>query len=367
MMEPTTLLRTPLHAAHEALNARIVPFAGYEMPVSYAGLTEEHQAVRNRAGMFDVSHMAEFELHGPDACALIQWITTNNAAALADGQVQYSCMPNGEGGIVDDLLVYRFHAERWMLVVNASNHEKDWNWILEQMERNPWDVQIFDRSSDWALIAVQGPEAAGLVAGLSDAPSPEGLAYYTFREGTVAGVPAILSATGYTGAGGLELYVPAEAAERVWNALLALDIPPCGLGARDTLRLEAGFCLYGNDIDDTTSPIAAGLGWITRFNKEFIDRERFEAEKANGSPQVLRGFKMLERGIPRQGYPIVDSAGSIIGRVTSGTMSPTLGYGIAMGYVDAAHAGLGNQVGIQVRQKNLAAEVVKPGFLPKKG
>jgi aminomethyltransferase len=193
------------------------------------------------------------------------------------------------------------------------------------------------------------------------------LAYYTFREGTVAGVPAILSATGYTGAGGLELYLPAEAAERVWNALLALDIPPCGLGARDTLRLEAGFCLYGNDIDDTTSPIAAGLGWITRFNKEFIDRERFEAEKANGSPQVLRGFKMLERGIPRQGYPIVDETGTVIGRVTSGTMSPTLGYGIAMGYVDAAHAGLGNQVGIQVRQKNLAAEVVKPGFLPKKG
>jgi aminomethyltransferase len=363
-METSTLLRTPLHAAHTALHARIVPFAGYEMPVSYAGLTEEHLAVRNRAGMFDVSHMAEFELRGPDALALIQWMTTNDAARLEDGQVQYSCMPNGLGGIVDDLLVYRFHSEKWMLVVNASNHEKDWNWIMQQIESHPWDVQIFDRSADWALIAVQGPEAAGLVGQISDAPSPAQLAYYTFREGEVAGVPAIISATGYTGAGGVELYVPAEGAEAVWNALLELNIPPCGLGARDTLRMEAGFCLYGHEIDDSTSPIAAGLGWITRFTKDFVDRERFEREKAAGSPQILRGLKMLDRAIPRQGYPIVDREGNEIGRVTSGTMSPTLGMGIAMGYIDHAHAQLGNEVYVSIRQKNVAASVVKPGFLP---
>lgn len=363
-METTTLLRTPLHDAHIALHARIVPFAGYEMPVSYAGLTEEHLAVRNRVGMFDVSHMAEFELLGPDALAVIQWITTNDASRLEDGQVQYSCMPNGRGGIVDDLLVYRFHAEKWMLVVNASNHQKDWNWILQQIDAHPWDVQIFDRSADWALIAVQGPEAAGLVGQISDAPSPTQLAYYTFREGQVAGVPAVISATGYTGAGGVELYVPASGAVTVWNALLALGIPPCGLGARDTLRMEAGFCLYGHEIDDSTSPIAAGLSWITRFTKDFVDRERFEREKAAGSPQILRGLKMIDRAIPRQGYPIVDGEGREIGRVTSGTMSPTLGMGIAMGYIDQDHAQLGNEVYVSIRQKNMAATVVKPGFLP---
>ena len=362
-METTELKLTPLDAEHDALGAKMVPFAGYRMPVTYAGLTEEHHAVRQRVGMFDVSHMGEFIVQGPQALDLIQWITTNDAAKLVDGQVQYSCMPNGEGGIVDDLLVYRFNAESFMLVVNASNLEKDWAWITGQ---NRFDATVEDRSEQFALIAVQGPEATAAVAPhFKGTQAPGDLKYYTFTEGTFGGVPTICSATGYTGAGGYELYVPTEQAVVVWKALLEAGVPPCGLGARDTLRLEAGFCLYGNDIDDTTSPIAAGLGWITKFTKDFVDRERFEAEKANGSEQRLRGLVITERGIPRQGYAVEDAAGDVIGRVTSGTMSPTLGHAIGLAYLAGENAQLGSTVYVRIRNKTIPAQVVRPGFLPR--
>ncbi len=362
-METTELKSTPLLAEHQALGAKMVPFAGYHMPVSYAGLTEEHHSVRNRVGMFDVSHMGEFMVKGPEALDLIQWITTNDASKLVDGQVQYSCMPNGEGGIVDDLLVYRFNAESFMLVVNASNLEKDWNWIQGQ---NRFNATLEDRSEAFALIAVQGPEATAAVAPhFQGAAAPGDLKYYTFTEGTFAGVPTVLSATGYTGAGGFELYLPAEQASGVWKALLEGGVTPCGLGARDTLRLEAGFCLYGNDIDDSTSPLAAGLGWITKFTKDFVDRDRFEAEKANGSTTVLRGLVITERGIPRQGYDVEDANGQVIGRVTSGTMSPTLGHAIGLAYLAAENAQLGGTVFVRIRNKALPAQVVRPGFLPR--
>lgn len=362
-METTELKLTPLDAEHEALGAKMVPFAGYRMPVTYAGLTEEHHSVRQRVGMFDVSHMGEFIVQGPGALDLIQWITTNDASKLVDGQVQYSCMPNGEGGIVDDLLVYRFNAESFMLVVNASNLEKDWAWITGQ---NRFDATIEDRSEQFALIAVQGPEATAAVAPhFEGTDAPGDLKYYTFTEGLFAGVPTICSATGYTGAGGYELYVPTEQAVTVWKALLEAGVPPCGLGARDTLRLEAGFCLYGNDIDDTTSPISAGLGWITKFTKDFVDRERFEAEKANGSAQQLRGLVITERGIPRQGYQVEDAEGAVIGRVTSGTMSPTLGHAIGLAYLAGENAQLGSTVHVRIRNKTVPAQVVRPGFLPR--
>ena len=359
-MEPSQLKLTPLDAAHDALGAKMVPFAGYRMPVSYAGLIEEHHAVRQHVGMFDVSHMGEFLVRGPQALDLIQWITTNDASKLVDGQVQYSCMPNGKGGIVDDLLVYRFNAESFMLVVNASNLEKDWNWIAEA---NRFEATVEDRSAAFALIAVQGPEAGAVVAPFYQGTVPT--KYYTFTEGAFAGVPTILSATGYTGAGGFELYVPAERAEEVWAALLGAGVPPCGLGARDTLRLEAGFCLYGNDIDDSTSPIAAGLGWITKFTKDFIDRERFEAERTAGSAHVLRGLVITERGIPRQGYAVENAAGEVIGRVTSGTMSPTLGHAVGLAYLAQQNADLGSTVFVRIRNKALPARVVRPGFLPR--
>lgn len=362
-METTELKLTPLDTEHEALGAKMVPFAGYRMPVTYAGLTEEHHSVRQRVGMFDVSHMGEFIVQGPGSLDLIQWITTNDASKLVDGQVQYSCMPNGKGGIVDDLLVYRFNAESFMLVVNASNLEKDWDWISGQ---NQFDATIEDRSEQFALIAVQGPEATAAVAPhFEGAQAPGDLKYYTFTEGLFAGVPTICSATGYTGAGGYELYVPTEQAVTVWKALLDAGVPPCGLGARDTLRLEAGFCLYGNDIDDTTSPISAGLGWITKFTKDFVDRERFEAEKASGSEAQLRGLVITERGIPRQGYQVEDAEGAVIGRVTSGTMSPTLGHAIGLAYLSGENALLGSTVHVRIRNKTVPAQVVRPGFLPR--
>lgn len=354
---------TPLDAEHDALGAKMVPFAGYRMPVTYAGLTEEHHNVRQRVGMFDVSHMGEFIVSGPEALDLIQWITTNDASKLVDGQVQYSCMPNGQGGIVDDLLVYRFNAHSFMLVVNASNLQKDWDWISGQ---NKFNATVEDRSEQYALIAVQGPEATAAVASqFKGEREPGDLKYYTFTEGTFAGVPTICSATGYTGAGGYELYVPTEHAVAVWKALLEAGVPPCGLGARDTLRLEAGFCLYGNDIDDTTSPLAAGLGWITKFTKDFVDRERLEQEKSNGSEHILRGLVITERGIPRQGYDVENADGAVIGRVTSGTMSPTLGHAIGLAYLSAENAQLGSTVYVRIRNKTIPAEVVRPGFLPR--
>ena len=341
----------------------MVPFAGFDMPVSYAGLIQEHNAVRESCGMFDVSHMGEFRIKGPEALDLIQWITTNDASKLEAGKVQYSCMPNGRGGIVDDLLVYCLNRNEFMLVVNASNREKDWEWIASQ---NRWNAEVTDESDEWSLIAIQGPRAAEFLqpfvkeAGIGD------MAYYTFQEATVGGKTVLLSATGYTGAGGFEIYLPNAQAQGVWNALLDAGVEPCGLGARDTLRMEAGFCLYGNDIDDTTSPIAAGLGWITKFSKTFVDSDRFAKEKESGSKELLRGLVLQERGIPRQGYSIESAAGDVIGRITSGTQSPTLGYGIAMGYVLRDAGLLDEIVYIRIRKKAIPARIVRLGFLPKR-
>lgn len=361
-LTPAALKQTPLHAEHVRAGAKLVPFAGYDMPVSYTGLVEEHHAVRNRVGLFDVSHMGEFIVEGPGALDLLQYATTNDVARLRPGQVQYSCMPNGQGGIVDDVLVYRLEEERFMLVVNASNREKDLAWLNGL---NRWEATVTDRSEAYALLALQGPGAAEVLRPLADGPDPAELKYYTFRTGSVCGRPALISATGYTGAGGFELYVAPEDAATVWRALLDAGVPPCGLGARDTLRLEAGFCLYGNDIDDATSPIEAGLGWITKFTKEFVDRERFHGQVTHGTARTLRGLRLLDRGIPRHGYTVEDAEGNTIGEVTSGTMSPTLGYGIGLAYLAADSAELGNHVFVRVRNNALRAEVVRTGFLPR--
>lgn len=354
--------RTPLYEHHLADGGKMVEFAGFEMPVSYAGLKEEHHAVRKAVGMFDVSHMGEFMVEGPEALDLIQWITTNDASRLTPGQVQYSCMPNGKGGIVDDLLVYRLEDQKFMLVVNASNMDKDWQWIADQ---NRFQATLSNLSDNFALIALQGPGAAEILEPLADSPTPSELKYYTFREGSVAGVPTIISATGYTGAGGFELYVPAERAGEIWDALRAAGVPPCGLGARDTLRLEAGFCLYGNDIDDTTSPIAAGLSWITKFTKDFVDSETFKAHKEHGTETRLMGIRMEGKGIPRSGYECVDGNGNVIGRLTSGTQSPTLEVGIGLAYLNADQAKIGTAIAVRIRNKDIPAIVVKPGFLPR--
>ena len=339
----------------------MVEFAGFEMPISYAGLKEEHHAVRTSVGMFDVSHMGEVFVEGERALDFVQWISSNDASKLVDGGIQYSCMPNGNGGIVDDLLVYRLAETRFMLVVNASNLDKDLAWMKDQ---NQFGVTLTNKSDEFALIALQGPRASEILAPLADGPSPAELKYYTFREGTVAGKPAVISATGYTGAGGFELYVPAADAPAIWEALKGEGVPPCGLGARDTLRLEAGFCLYGNDIDDTTSPISAGLGWITKFTKDFVDSERLAAEKAAGPQNRLRGLRMEERGIPRAGYDVTNSSGEVIGRLTSGTQSPTLGIGIGLAYIASNQAKIGDRVFVRIRNKDVAATVTKPGFLP---
>jgi len=339
----------------------MVEFAGFEMPISYAGLKEEHHAVRTSVGMFDVSHMGEVFVEGERALDFVQWISSNDASKLVDGGIQYSCMPNGNGGIVDDLLVYRLAETRFMLVVNASNLDKDLAWMKDQ---NKFGVTLTNKSDEFALIALQGPRASEILAPLADGPSPAELKYYTFREGTVAGKPAMISATGYTGAGGFELYVPAADAPAIWEALKGEGVPPCGLGARDTLRLEAGFCLYGNDIDDTTSPISAGLGWITKFTKDFVDSERLAAEKAAGPQNRLRGLRMEERGIPRAGYDVTNSSGEVIGRLTSGTQSPTLGIGIGLAYIASNQAKIGDRVFVRIRNKDVAATVTKPGFLP---
>jgi len=362
-METATppLIPTALHAAHIAAGGKMVEYAGYSMPVSYAGLVEEHHAVRNACGMFDVSHMGEFRIKGAEALDLIQWITTNDASKLTPGKVQYSCMPNGRGGIVDDLLVYCIHSEEYLLVVNAANKQKDWDWIHSQ---NRWNAEIADESDDWSLIALQGPSAAVTLQPLCSE-SIDAMGYYTFQMGHVCGKPCLISATGYTGAGGFELYLRNDDVQTVWEALAKAGVPPCGLGARDTLRLEAGFCLYGNDIDDGTSPISAGLGWITKFSKDFVDREKLANEKESGSEEILRGLVVRERGIPRSGYPLENESGETIGRVTSGTSSPTLGHGIAMGYIQKAHAKLGNRVFVRIRKNAVPAEVVRPGFLSK--
>ncbi|MFN3529155.1 MAG: glycine cleavage system aminomethyltransferase GcvT [Bacteroidia bacterium] len=354
---------TALYQQHIDLGAKMVPFAGYNMPVSYAGIKLEHQAVREAVGVFDVSHMGEFLVKGPHALDLLQYITTNDVSKLEDGKVQYSCMPNGQGGIVDDLLVYRLNEEKYLLVVNASNMEKDWAWIKRQ---NKWEVDVQDLSDNLSLLAVQGPNAIPALQSLTDIPLAD-ISYYSFRTGLLAGVEdVIISATGYTGSGGFELYIPNASAPKVWKAVLDVGadfgIQPCGLGCRDTLRLEMGFCLYGNDINDSTSPIEAGLGWITKFTKDFIDSDLLASQKANGVDRKLVGFEMQERGIARQHYKICDAEGHEIGEVTSGSESPSTGKLIGMGYVNNPHNKAGSQIFIEIRNKLVPAMVVKLPF-----
>ncbi|QYA26541.1 glycine cleavage system aminomethyltransferase GcvT [Gramella sp. MT6] len=352
-----------LSEKHKELNAKMVPFAGFNMPVSYEGVNIEHETVRKDLGVFDVSHMGEFLISGEHALDLIQRISSNDASKLVDGKAQYSCMPNNEGGIVDDLIIYRIDAEKYLLVVNASNIEKDWNWIAHH---NTMDATMRDLSDDMSLLAIQGPKAAEAMQSLTDIDLAN-MKFYTFEVGTFAGVEkVIVSATGYTGSGGFEIYFKNEDAEQIWDEVMKagkdFGIKPIGLAARDTLRLEMGYCLYGNDIDDTTSPIEAGLGWITKFNKDFINSEELKKQKEDGPKRKLVAFELDERGIPRQGYDIVDENGKKIGEVTSGTMSPSLEKGIGLGYVPSDIAGVGNKVSIQIRKKAVSATQVKLPF-----
>lgn len=357
---------TALSQKHISLGAKMVPFAGYNMPVSYTGLNEEHAVVRNSVGVFDVSHMGEFILRGEHALDLIQKVTSNDASVLTDGKAQYSCLPNATGGIVDDLLVYRIDAKTYMLVVNASNIEKDWNWIKSQ---DTWNVDMKDISEETSLLAIQGPDAVATLQKLTDVNLSE-IPYYSFVKGKFNGVEnVVISNTGYTGAGGFELYFENPQAENMWNAIFEagkeFNIKPIGLGARDTLRLEMGFCLYGNDIDDTTSPIEAGLGWITKFTKDFTNRAAIEAQKTNGVSRKLVGFEMIDRGIPRHDYPVADANGQVIGKVTSGTQSPTLGKAIGLAYVNTEFAKSGSEIHIMIRDKAVKAIVCKIPFLRK--
>ncbi len=367
MNEAETIMKsTSLTDTHIALGAKMVPFAGYIMPVSYEGINAEHETVRTKVAVFDVSHMGEFILKGEKALSLIQLVTSNDASKLVDGKIQYSCFPNDRGGIVDDLLVYRIDDKTYMLVVNASNITKDWNWLEKH---NKDGVEMHDISEKTTLLAVQGPLAADALQSLTDINLKE-MEYYTFRKGRFAGVDNVLiSATGYTGAGGFEIYFDNAAADKIWKAIFesgkAYGIKPVGLGARDTLRLEMGFCLYGNDIDDTTSPIEAGLGWITKFTKEFVNSEVLKKQKEDGVSQKLVGFEMIDRGIPRKDYPVVDNEGKEIGRVTSGTQSPSLQKAIGMAYIQTPFAGEGHEVYIRIRDKNLKAKVVKVPFYKK--
>ena len=357
---------TALTQKHISLGAKMVPFAGYNMPVSYAGINAEHDCVRNAVGVFDVSHMGEFILKGENALDLIQRVTSNDAAVLTDGKVQYSCFPNETGGIVDDLLVYRIDEKTYMLVVNASNIEKDWNWINKFNSKN---VELHNISDKTSLLAVQGPKAADALQKLTNM-NLKDMVYYTFEKGTFAGIENVLvSATGYTGAGGFEVYFENQYADKIWDAIFEagkeFGIAPVGLGARDTLRLEMGFCLYGNDIDDTTSPIEAGLGWITKFTKEFTNSKALLEQKEKGVAKKLVGFEMIDRGIPRHDYLIKDANGNAIGKVSSGTQSPSLGKAIGMGYVASAFAKSGTEIYIDIREKLIKAQVTKIPFYKK--
>jgi aminomethyltransferase len=354
---------TALTQIHLDLGAKMVPFAGYNMPIQYEGLKVEHLNVRSGVGVFDVSHMGEFFVEGTHAMNLIQKVTSNDVSVLVDGQVQYSCMPNLDGGIVDDLLVYRIHSEKYMLVVNASNIEKDWNWINQFNDKG---VSLTNKSDDYSLLAVQGPKAIEALQPLTDIDLSD-MKYYTFKSGQFCGIEdVIVSATGYTGAGGFEIYFLNEHAEKIWNSIFEsgnkLNIMPIGLAARDTLRLEMGFCLYGNDIDDTTSPLEAGLGWITKFTNDFNNSSNLLKQKEDGLIRRRVGFVMQERGIPRKDYLIVDSEGNTIGEVSSGTMSPSLDIAIGMGSVKKEFSKVGTEVFIQIRNKQLKAEVVKLPF-----
>jgi aminomethyltransferase len=354
---------TALSQKHIDLGAKMVPFAGYNMPVQYEGVNAEHETVRNTVGVFDVSHMGEFVLRGPNALALIQKFASNDASVLVDGKAQYSCMPNGKGGIVDDLIIYRVNSEEYFIVVNASNIEKDWNWISSL---NDLGVEMENLSDQYSLLAIQGPKAAEAMQSLTSI-DLSNMTYYTFQYGTFAGIENVMvSATGYTGSGGFEVYVKNEDANKLWDAVFTagadFSIKPIGLAARDTLRLEMGFCLYGNDIDDTTSPIEAGLGWITKFTKDFTDSEFLAKQKEAGVTRKLVAFEMIDRGIPRHDYPILDAAGTVIGKVTSGTMSPSLKLGIGLGYVTVDHSKLESEIFIEIREKGVKAKVVKLPF-----
>ena len=352
---------------HEERGAKMVPFAGFIMPVEYTGINDEHITVREKVGVFDVSHMGEFWVTGPEAIEYLQYITSNDVSALVDGKVQYSCFPNGRGGIVDDLLVYRFSEEKYLLVVNAANIEKDWKWCVDNAEKfgiTP-GKGIENASDSVSQLAVQGPQALKAMQKLTNE-NIVAMEYYTFKEIPFAGIGSVIfSTTGYTGAGGCEIYVNNEDAEKLWKAVFeaggAFGIKPVGLGARDTLRLEMGFCLYGNDIDDTTSPIEAGLGWITKFKEEknFLDKEYLLKQKEEGVDKRLKGFVMVDRGIPRHDYEIVNAKGDNIGRVTSGTMSPMMKQGIGMGYLQKSYWKEGTEIFIRIRNKNLKAQVVK--------
>jgi aminomethyltransferase len=357
---------TALTQKHISLGAKIVPFAGYNMPVSYSGLNDEHTTVRNAVGVFDVSHMGEFILKGEHALALIQKVTTNDASVLVDGKAQYSCLPNNSGGIVDDLLVYRIDEKTYMLVVNASNIEKDWNWIKQH---NTFGVDMQDISEKTSLLAIQGPKGLATLQKLT-AINLSDIPYYSFVKGTFFGIDnVVISNTGYTGAGGFEIYFENEFAEKIWDAIFEagkeFGIKPIGLGARDTLRLEMGFCLYGNDIDDTTSPIEAGLAWITKFNKDFINKAFIEKQKLEGVSKKLVGFEMVDRGIPRHDYQVVDANGNIIGKVTSGTQSPSLNIAIGLAYVNKEFAKVDSEIFIVIRDKPIKAKVSKIPFFKK--
>ncbi len=354
---------TALTHIHERINAKIVPFAGYNMPVQYEGINIEHETVRNSVGVFDVSHMGEFLIEGENALNLIQKVTSNDASKLELGDAQYSCMPNEAGGIVDDLIVYHIKEHTYLLVVNASNIEKDWNWISSQ---NSFGAEMKNISEDYSLLAIQGPKAVEAMQSLTSVDLAE-IPFYKFKVADFAGIEnVIISATGYTGSGGFEIYCKNDEAEQIWNKVFEAGadygIKPIGLAARDTLRLEMGYCLYGNDIDNTTSPIEAGLGWITKFTKDFINSEAILKQKEEGVDRRLKAFELEERGVPRQGYDIVDENGAKIGIVTSGTMSPSLKKGIGMGYIQKGNTKLGNKIYIQIRNKAVSATIVKLPF-----
>lgn len=357
---------TTLSHVHESLGAKMVPFAGYNMPVQYEGVNAEHETVRNGVGVFDVSHMGEFLLTGENALALIQKVTSNDASVLEIGRAQYSCLPNNEGGIIDDLIIYKIKEDQYLLVVNASNIEKDWNWISSQ---NDLGVDMKNISEDYSLLAIQGPKAVEAMQSLTSVDLST-IKYYHFEVADFAGIEnVIISATGYTGSGGFEIYCKNSEVEQIWNKVFeagaSYDIKPIGLAARDTLRLEMGFCLYGNDINDSTSPLEAGLGWITKFTKEFTNSENLKKQKEEGVSRKLIAFELIDRGIPRHDYEIADANGNVVGIVTSGTQSPSLGKAIGLGYVPTALSNVDSEIFIRIRNKDVAAKVVKLPFYKK--
>lgn len=361
-----TMKQVPLQHVHEALGAKMVPFAGFNMPVQYEGVNIEHETVRNGVGVFDVSHMGEFLLTGEKALDLIQKVSSNDASVIKIGKAQYACLPNDKGGIVDDLIIYRIKEDQYLLVVNASNIDKDWDWISKH---NDMGVDMRNLSDDYALLAIQGPKSIEAMQSLTSANLSE-IPFYSFEVADFAGIDnVIISATGYTGSGGFEIYCKNDEVEQIWNKVFeagkSFGIKPIGLAARDTLRLEMGFCLYGNDIDDTTSPLEAGLGWVTKFTKDFINSDNLKKQKEEGVKRKLVGFELLEKGIPRHDYEIVDKNGNTIGKVTSGTMAPSLGKGIGLGYVTMEHSKVDSEIYIRIRKNDVPAKVVKTPFYKK--